>query len=342
MSGGFSANLLVGAVDVLLAGLTQSAANLITPGYAVTGLANYYFLVVSTLVVTGVGTWVTVRIVEPRLGVYRGEAPLKKLEPLTGQEKRGLIHAALFALLATGVILSGLLPIDGFLRDPQQTTDPILRSLFFTHLVPFLFIMGLGLGLAYGLGAGTVRSDREVVLGMEKSMATLASYLVLAFFAAQFIAYFNWTNLGIILAVKGAELIRSAGLEQMPVPLLIALVLLSAVINLIVGSASAKWALLAPIFVPMFMLLGYSPELVQAAYRVGDSCTNIITPLMAYFPLILTFAQRYDRQAGIGTMIAAMLPYSMAFLLGWTILLVIWVLLGLPVGVNAPLYLPGR
>ena len=149
-------------------------------------------------------------------------------------------------------------------------------------------------------------------------------------------------NLGIITAVKGATLIKSIGLEKMPIPLMIALILFSATVNLIIGSASAKWALLAPIFVPMFMLLGYTPELVQAAYRVGDSCTNIITPLMAYFPLILTFARRYEKEAGIGTMIASMLPYSISFLIFWTLLLVVWITLGLPVGINAPLYLPGR
>jgi len=341
VSGGFSANLLVGTIDVLLAGLTQSAANLVAPDYEVTGLANYYFLVASTFVITLAGTWVTHRIVEPRLGTYRGDAPVETLEPLTALEKRGLVWAIAFALASVAVVLAGLGPENGFLRDPEQTESPILRSYFIGHLVPFIFFFGLGLGLAYGLGARTVRSDRDVVRGMEKSMATLASYLVLAFFAAQFIAYFNWTNLGLITAVKGAALIESLGLERMPVPLMIALILFSATINLIIGSASAKWALLAPIFVPMFMLLGYSPELVQAAYRVGDSCTNIITPLMAYFPLVLTFAQRYDRDAGIGTMIASMVPYSVTFLVAWTVLLVIWIFLGAPVGVGAPLYLPG-
>jgi aminobenzoyl-glutamate transport protein len=339
VSGGFSANLLVGTVDVLLAGLTQSAAEIITPGYRVEPVANYFFMVASTLIVTAIGTWVTHRVLEPRLGPYRGEAQPEPLVPLTPGERRGLWFALAFALAATAVIVAGLLPEGGFLRDPKETAAPIVRSYFVTQLVPFIFAIGVGLGLAYGLGAGTIRGDRDVVKGMEKSMATLAAYLVLAFFAAQFIAYFSWTNLGIITAVNGADLIRSAGLERMPVPLMIALIGFSAGVNLIIGSASAKWALLAPIFVPMFMLLGYSPELVQAAYRVGDSCTNIITPLMAYFPLILTFARRYDPQAGIGTMIAAMVPYSLLFLAGWTILLVLWITLGWPVGPGAPLYL---
>jgi aminobenzoyl-glutamate transport protein len=338
VSGGFSANLLVGTIDVLLAGLTTSAATLITPGYSVTGLANYWFMLVSTFIITGAGTWVTHRFVEPRLGPYRGDARAEPLVPLSAEEKRGLVWALLFAIALTAVVVAGVAPDGGFLRDPRFP-DSVLRSYFITNLVPFIFVTGLGLGLSYGLGARTVRADRDVVRGMEKSMATLGSYLVLAFFAAQFIAYFGWTNLGIITAVNGAELIKSAGLERMPIPLMMALILFSASVNLIIGSASAKWALLAPIFVPMFMLLGYSPELVQAAYRVGDSCTNIITPLMSYFPLILTFANRYDKEAGIGTMIAAMLPYSIVFLLAWTLLLIVWITFGLPVGVDAPLYL---
>ncbi len=339
VAGGFSANLLVSTIDVLLGGLTQSAAAIIRPDYVVTGLANYYFMFVATFLVTGVGTWVTHRFVEPRLGKYTGEAKAEPLMPLTSDEKRGLWWALLFAVVGTGIVLWGLLPESGFLRDPKQTTNPILRSFFISNLVPFIFIAGVGMGLAFGLGARTIRSDAEVVRGMESSMATLASYLVLAFFAAQFIAYFNWTNLGIITAVNGAELIKSLGLEKLPIPLMIALILFSATVNLLIASASAKWALLAPIFVPMFMLLGYSPELVQAAYRVGDSCTNIITPLMGYFPLILTFAKRYETGAGIGTIIAAMLPYSMAFIISWTLLLIVWLALGVPIGVGAPLYL---
>jgi aminobenzoyl-glutamate transport protein len=338
VSGGFSANLVVGVIDILLAGLTQSAAQLIRPDYVVTGLGNYTFLAVSTLVVTAIGTWVTHRIVEPRLGPYRGDQQAAPLEPLDPLQRRGLVWAGLFLILLTILVLAGLLPSDGFLRDPAYP-DSVLRSLFVTNLVPFIFLAGLGSGLAYGLGARTVRSDADVVRGMDQSLGTMGTYLVLAFFAAQFIAYFNWTNLGIIVAVKGAQSIQALGLEDKPIPLVIALVLFSAAINLVIGSASAKWALLAPIFVPLFMLLGYSPELVQAAYRVGDSCTNIITPLMAYFPLILTFARRYDRDAGLGTLIATMLPYSMAFLLAWTGLLVVWLVLGFPIGIDAPLRL---
>jgi aminobenzoyl-glutamate transport protein len=195
-------------------------------------------------------------------------------------------------------------------------------------------------GLAYGWLAGTIRSDHHVVAGMTKTMQAMASFIVLAFFAAQFIAYFNWTNLGIIGAVSGAKLIQNLGLQNQPVLLMVALVGFAALVNLLISSASAKWSLLAPIFVPMFMLLGYSPELVQGTFRVGDSVTNIITPLMSYFPLILTFAQKYEPQAGIGTLISAMLPYSVALMIAWSLLLVIWIFLGIPMGPGAPLFLP--
>ncbi len=341
VSGGFSANLLVGTIDVLLSGLSQAAAQLVQPGYTVTGFANYYFMVAATFVVTFVGTWVTHRIVEPRLGTYTGDHPPEPLHPLSAAEKRGIVFTALFAAATIAIILAGLLPANGFLRNPAHTTypDAILQSHFLRNLVPFIFFVGVGSGIAYGIGAKSIQSDRDVVKGMEKSMGTLGSYLVLAFFAAQFIAYFKWTNLGLIIAVEGASLLQSLGLDDQPIPLMIGLILLSACINLVLGSASAKWALLAPIFVPMFMLLGYSPELVQAAYRVGDSTTNIITPLMSFFPLIISFVRRYDPSTGMGTLIATMLPYSAALLIGWSVLLVAWLLLGLPVGPDAPLYI---
>jgi aminobenzoyl-glutamate transport protein len=207
-------------------------------------------------------------------------------------------------------------------------------------MIFFIFLYGLVAGLAYGLGARTVRNDNDVVHGMNTSVATMASYIVMAFFAAQFLAYFNWTNLGTVLAVKGADGLRSIGLQNSPVLLMVGLVLLSALIDLVMGSASAKWVLMAPVFVPMFMLLGYSPELVQGAYRIGDSCSNIISPLMLYFPLILGYAQRYVPATGTGTIIATMLPYSIAFILSWTGLLVLWIVLDLPLGPGVGLRLP--
>ncbi len=337
VSGGYSANLIIGSVDVLLAGLSEAAAHIVDPKYTVAATANLYFMFVSTGVVTAAGTWVTEKIVAPRLGDYRGDAPREELKPLAAAEKRGLWAAALTVAGLTAIALAGVVPADGFLRNPANPNFE--QSVFMRGLVTVIFLFGLLPGLAYGVGAGTIRSDHQVMAGMTATMKSMASFIVLAFFAAQFIAYFNWTNLGIILAVSGADVITHLGLEKMPILLMLALVVFASGVNLLISSASAKWALLAPVFVPMFMLLGYSPELVQGAFRVGDSVTNIITPLMSYFPLILTFAQKYDPKAGIGTMIATMLPYSIVFVLAWSLLLVAWIGFGLPMGPGAPLFL---
>jgi len=337
VSGGYSANLLVGSVDVLLAGLSEAAAQIVDPAYKVTAMANYYFMAVSTFMIVATGTWVTERIVAPRLGAYRGPAVREELKPVTAAERRGLWAAAAAAIALIGVVLVGLLPENGFLVNPRSPA--FAQSAFMVGLVTFIFLFGLVPGIAYGLAAGTIRNDHDVMAGMTATMKSMASFIVLAFFAAQFIAYFNWTNLGIITAVSGAQLIAHLGLQDLPILLMLALVIFAAGVNILISSASAKWALLAPVFVPMFMLLGYSPELVQGAFRVGDSVTNIITPLMSYFPLILTFVHKYDPKAGIGTVIATMLPYSIAFLVVWTLLLVGWIALALPMGPGAPLFL---
>lgn len=337
VSGGYSANLLVGSVDVLLAGLSEAAARIVDPAYTVNAMANYYFMAVSTFVVTAVGTWVTERIVAPRLGAYTGAAPREELKPIVAAERRGLWAAAGATVLLTAVVLWGVLREKGFLVNPKN--PDFAASAFMVGLVTFIFLYGLLPGIAYGVAAGTIKSDHDVMAGMNGTMKSMASFIVLSFFAAQFIAYFTWTNLGIITAVSGAELISHLGLQDLPILLMIALVLFAATVNLLISSASAKWALLAPVFVPMFMLLGYTPALVQGAFRVGDSVTNIITPLMSYFPLILTFAHKYDPRAGIGTLIATMLPYSVAFTIAWTLLLVGWIALGLPMGPGAPLEL---
>ena len=338
VSGGYSANLLLGTVDPLLAGLSEEAARIVDPGYRVNPSANYYFMATSVFLITALGTFVTERVVEPRLGPAQGTVHGDTMATtLSESEKRGLWWAAAAAGVATIAILWGTVPSDGFLRDPQ--TGSLLRSPFMSGIVALIFVLGLVIGLAYGCGAGTIRNDSDVVNAMGKAMSTLGVYLVLVFFAAQFVAFFNWTNLGLISAIKGAEALQAAGLGT--IPLLVSFVVVTAVINLFMGSASAKWAIMAPVFVPMFMLLGYTPEFTQAAYRIGDSTTNIISPMMSYFALIIAFMQRYSAGAGLGTLVATMLPYSVTFLTGWILLLVIWILLGLPVGPGAGLYLAG-
>ncbi|WP_289500841.1 AbgT family transporter [Gloeocapsopsis sp. IPPAS B-1203] len=330
VSGGFSANLLLSPLDPLLAGLSQSAAQLINPNYEVNATANYYFLAVSTFLVTLVGWYITDKIVEPRLGSYQGEATL---EELTARERKGLRWAG-YALLAFVVfVLALLLPPQGILRDPE--TSAIIPSPFIDGIVFLIAIAFLLPAIAYGKAAGTIRNDKDVAQSMGSAMSSLGYYIALAFIAAQFIAYFNWSNLGIITAVSGANFLRATGITGPPILLLF--ILLTVILDLFVGSASAKWAVMAPVFVPMLMLVGYSPELTQAIYRIGDSTTNIVTPLMPYFPIVVAFGQKYDRNLGIGTLISLMLPYSLSFLICWTVLFFVWLFLGFPLGPGAPM-----
>lgn len=335
VSGGYSANLLLGTIDPLLSGLSEEAARIIDPSYSVSPACNYYFMVASTFMIAAAGTWVTERIVVPRLGEYRGDQVPEPLRPLERREKIGLVLAGLVTSGLIVLVLVGLIPEQGFLR--QAETGSVLQSPLLEGIVTVIFVLGALAGIVYGWAAGTLRNDTEVIQCMGKAMQTMGTYMVLVFFAAQFVAYFRWTNLGLILAVRGAELLRASGLG--PIPLLTAFILLTAAINLVMGSASAKWAIMAPIFIPMFMLLGYSPELVQTAYRIGDSTTNIISPMMSYFALIVAFFERYEPRAGIGTVVATMLPYSVVFLILWIILLSVWMLAGLPVGPGADLLL---
>ncbi len=335
VSGGFSANLVLGTVDPLLAGLSQEAARILDPAYEVNPTANYYFMVASTFVIAFAGTFVTERVVEPRLGKYTGEYKEKEnsFDKLSKKEKKGLLMA-LFTLIAIIFItIIGIIPEDGFFRgsDGGMLSSPLIRG-----VVAMLFITAGATGLAYGFTTGAFKNDSDVMKGMAASMKTMAVYLVLVFFAAQFVAYFKWSNLGIILAVKGADLIMSTDIGL--IPLMILFILLAATINMLMGSASAKWAIIAPIFIPMFMIMGYSPELSQVVYRIGDSVTNVISPMMSFFALIIAFIQKYEPKAGIGTIIAAMVPYSIAFLVIWILLLVVWLTLGIPLGPDAGIY----
>ncbi|HSL87853.1 MAG TPA: AbgT family transporter [Ignavibacteriaceae bacterium] len=335
VSGGYSANLLLGTIDPLLAGLSEEAARIIDPTYQVNPAANYYFMFVSTFFIAAAGTWVTEKIVIPRLGPYKGDAKPEEIKALTSDEKRGLRFTLVASIIIAIIILLGTVPESGFLRNPE--TGSLLRSPFMSGIVAFIFLIGLILGVAYGIGAKTLKNDADVMKGMGKAMESLGVYMVLVFFAAQFVAYFNWTNIGLIVAVEGAGLLQASGLGD--IPLMVGFILVAGFINLFMGSASAKWAIMAPVFIPMFMLLGYSPEFTQVAYRVGDSVTNIISPMMSYFALIVAFLAKYDEKAGIGTVIATMLPYTIIFTIVWTILLIFWILLGIPIGPGAELFL---
>lgn len=333
VSGGFSANFFIGTIDPLLAGLSTEAARIMDPTYYVLPTANYYFMAVSALVIAFAGTWVTNRYVEPHLGTYEGDVIPDKIETLTLVERKGLRWVLILSVVLIAILIWGLIPYNGFLRGPEHS---ILRSPLIKGFIAFLFISAAFFGILYGSITGKFKSDSDVVKGMVDSFKSLAAFMVLVFFAAQFVAYFKWSNLGLIIAIKGAELLKAADIGM--IPLLILFILLSGFINMFMGSASAKWAILGPVFIPMFMLLGYSPELSQAVFRIGDSFTNIISPMMSFFALIIVYFEKYDKKAGIGTLISTMLPYSLVFFIVWSLLLVAWVLIGLPLGPGSGLY----
>lgn len=332
VSAGFSANLLLTGLDPLLAGFTTPAAQLLDPTYEVAATANYYLMIALTPVFMIVGTLVTERILEPRLGTWVPEegSTLATAEGLTADEKKGLRWAGI--VLAATLIGVALLVIPS--GAPLRAEDGGLAP-FYSSIVALMLFAFLLPGLAYGIATGQIKRDKDAVKMTADAMSDLGLYIVLAFVAAHFIALFAWSNLGTIVAISGANGLQAIGFEG--IPLLIAFILVAGSVNLLVGSASAKWAILAPIFVPMLMVMGFSPELTQGAYRLGDAFTNIITPLLPYFPLVIVFGQKYTKDLGIGTLIGAMLPFSIAFGIASTIVLVIWVWLGLPLGPDAPL-----
>jgi aminobenzoyl-glutamate transport protein len=342
--GGFSANLFLTSLDPLLSGFTQSAAQMYDPGRMVAADANYYFMIASTVVITLVGWWVTERVVEPRLGPWRPEtAPAEtadergqeaRLMAVSAAERRGLLAAGVAAGLGLAGIAALVIPERGLLRGPDGSIKPFIDSLVILIMLFFLIP-----GAAYGWVAGTCRTSRQFAQMSGDAMGTMGGYIVLAFAAAQFVAYFSWSNLGLLLAITGADALRALGIGHLP--LILSFVLLSCTINLVIGSASAKWGIMAPVFVPMFMALGLSPEMTQATYRVGDSITNMVTPLNPYFPIILSFALRYDRRMGIGTLVSGTLPYAIAFGIAWSLLLTGWFLLDLPLGRGASIHLGG-
>lgn len=331
VSGGFSANLLIGTIDPMLAGLSTEAAHMIEPGYTVHATANWYFMIISTFLIVLIGTWVTDKIIEPRLSrndpAHNHETAI---DALSARELKALKYANLSLGLLILLFILIALPQNSFLRNPE-TGSLINQSPLINGLIVIISLLFFIPSIIYGRICGTYKDERDICAQLQANMTSMGAYLALAFIAAQFISFFNYTKLGTIVALKGSHLIETLGLPG-PV-LMILFILLVAAINLIMGSASAKWSILAPVFVPMFMLLGYSPELTQVAYRIGDSCTNLITPLMTYFTMIVVFAKKYDKDAGIGTLISTMLPYSFFFLAGWTILLIIWMTAGWPLGV---------
>ncbi len=335
VSGGFSANFIPSAIDPMLQGITQTGAQILNPDIVLNPLNNYYFTSLSSIVIILLGWFITDRIVEPRLqGTALDANPTTSdvSENLNTQEQKALRYALISMGVAAAALVASAIPETSAWRGAGGTLTefgaPLMGS-----IVPLIFVLFLLPAVVYGVVAGTVKSSKDVIEGMTKSMQDMGYYLVIMFFIAQFIYSFSASNLGILLALEGAELLKASGLPGSVT--VIGIVLLTALLNLFVGSASAKWALLAPIFVPMLMQLGISPDLTQAAYRVGDSTSNIITPLMPYFPLVVVYCQKYVKSTGIGTLVAMMLPYTLAFLVAWTAFLLLMWGLEVPLGLQA-------
>jgi len=341
VSGGFSANFVPSALDPMLQGISQAGAQILDPAVQLNPLNNYFFTTISSVLIIGLGWYLTEKVVEPRLQDNELDGDLEDLptmEPLEDTERKGLRMALLAMLVGIILLIVTAIPSGSAWRSPggdlTAGAAPLMQS-----IVPLIFLMFLLPGVVYGISAGTVKSSRDIIHGMTKAMTGMGYYLVIMFFIAQFIYAFGQSNLGVLLALEGAAVLQVLALPGAIT--ITGIVLLTGFINLFVGSASAKWALLAPIFVPMLMQLGISPDLAQAAYRVGDSSTNIITPLMPYFPLVVVFCQRYVKSTGIGTVTAMMLPYSVTFIITWTILLLIYWAIGLPLGLQSSYTYPG-
>ena len=335
VSGGFSANFVPSSLDPLLQGLSQAGAQILDPSIVLNPLNNYFFPTASSVLIIGLGWYLTDKVVEPRLKATEidGDAEdLPEMHDLEDHERRGLRWALISMVIGLVLLFGTALPAGSAWRAPdgELTTGaaPMMRS-----IVSLIFLLFLVPGIVYGIAAGTMKSSKDMIDGMTHSMHTMAYYLVIMFFIAQFVYAFGQSNLGVLLALEGAAFLKALAMPS--VVTIVGIVLLTAFVNIFVGSASGKWGLLAPIFVPMLMSLGISPDLTQAAYRVGDSSTNIITPLMPYFPLVVVYCQRYVKGTGIGTVTAMMLPYSMWFLLTWTIFLIVYYMIGFPLGIQA-------
>ena len=335
VSGGFSANFIPSGLDPLLQGFTQEAAQILDAGRQVNPLSNLGFTAFSSLLVIGVGWYLTDRVIEPRLQatpVDGDPEEMPKMEELTDSDRRGFLAGMATLVAGLLVLVLWALPEGSSLRDSGDGSLTNFGAPLMGMIVPLIFLLFLLPGVVHGYVAGSIETHKDFVDGMSEQMRTLAYYLVLAFFAAQFIAAFNNSNVGLLIALKGANFLRDLALPSQVT--IVGIIILTAIANLFIGSASAKWALLSIVFVPMLMGLGIAPELTQAAYRVGDSVTNIVTPLMPYFPLVVVFCQRYVKSTGIGTVASLMLPYSATLFVAWTLFLLAYWWIGLPLGIQ--------
>lgn len=330
---GFTANVMITATDALLYGVTQEAAQMIDPSYTTTPANNWYFMIASCFVLTIVGTFVNDRIIEPRLGKFTG-SEVDQARDATDLEKKGLRNAGIFSVIFIVLILIGLIPSNGILRGDDGS---IINGPFVTGLVPFLLAYFVLVGVIYGFTVGTFKKFEDIPRVMAESLTSLTGYIVLVFVISQFIAIFNYTNLAMVIAVNAATFLDNIGLTG--VPLILAILLVTTFVNFFMTSGTAKWYIFAPIFVPMFMMLGLTPEFAQVVYRIADSCTNPITPIYPYLPMVIGMAAKYDKKFGMGNVISMMIPYSFGFLIIWTIFVIAWMFLNLPLGPGAAVFL---
>lgn len=324
---GFTANLFIAGTDALLAGISTEAAQIIDPDFVVTAVDNWFFNIASVFILTLVGGLITTRFVEPRLGKYTGEEVIDEGDEELPNAKRGFIYAALAGGLYILLIVIVLFLPDSPLRGPEGT---IIPSPFISGIIPIILFFFIIIGVTFGITVGKIKTSKDVSDYMSESIKDMSTYIVMVFAIGQFIAYFNWSNLGIWLAVNGSEFLQSINFTGFG--LIIGYIIFTALLNFLITSGSAKWAIEAPIFIPMFMELGYHPAFTQVAYRIADSSTNILTPLFPYMVIILSFMKRYDKKANIGTYMSLMLPYSIAFLIVWIILIFVFYTFGIPYG----------
>jgi aminobenzoyl-glutamate transport protein len=325
----FGANFLVKPIDGILAEMTNDAIHIVDPSKSISLTANFYFGVASSVLLIVVCTIVTTRIVEPRLGKYAGDAPVAETDGLSADESKGLLFA--FAAIMVFVVVVCLLtiPPDAPLRNPE-TGELLGQSPFMDSLVFLIMLAFLVTGVAYGFGAKTLNSTEAAIDAITKTFADLGGLLFLFFVISQFVAYFNFSNMGTVLAVRLADFLKDANLNS--VTLLLAFLVIGFLLSIPIPNILPKWAIVAPVFVPLFLKLGVAPDVVLAAYRVSDSPPNVINPLLPHFALVVGFAQRWQKDAGVGTVVAMMLPYSVATFVAWSILFLVWYLLGLPFG----------
>ncbi|RPI10332.1 MAG: AbgT family transporter [Zetaproteobacteria bacterium] len=325
----FGANILVKPIDGILAEMTNDAIHILDPAKSIGLTANFYFGIVSSVLLIVVCSVITDRVVEPRFGEYQGDSPTAESQGLSAEESRGLTFALWAAVGILLVLCLLTLPQGAPLRNPTTGEiigdSPLMASLVFLIMAVFLVT-----GIGYGIGARTITTIDSGIDAVTKTLSDLGGLMLLFFVISQFVAYFNYSNMGTILAVNLANFLKQANLGS--ATLLLGFIAIGFLLSIPIPNILPKWAIMAPVFVPLFMKLGVAPDVVLAAYRVSDSPPNVINPLLPHFALVVGFAQRWQKDAGVGTIVAMMLPYAAATFVAWTLLFLAWYLLGLPFG----------